>query len=89
MCDGNGGSYFPHFSPHGQTLFCVFVSEPSRPFSMLTFFYLSVSNISVQQDVFQRSFQKMTNHGKVTKGLGDVIGEMRADDQVSSNLTQD
>ena len=58
-------------------------------FQCSLFFDSSVSNISVEHGVFQCSFQKMTNHGKVTKGLGDVIGEMRADDQVSSNLTQD
>ena len=58
-------------------------------FQCYLFFDSPVSNISVEQGVFQCSFQKMTNHGKVTKGLGDIIGEMTADDQVSSNLTQD
>ena len=55
----------------------------------LLFFDLPVSNISVEQGVFQRSFQKMTNHRKVTKGLGDIIGEMTVDDQVSSELALD
>ena len=74
MCDGNGGSYFPHFSPRGQTLFCVLVSQPSRPFQWSFFFDSLVSNISVEHGVFQCSFQKMTNHGKVDKGLGEIIG---------------
>ena len=49
----------------------------------------SVSNISVEQGVFQCSFQKMTNHGKVAQGLGEIIGEMTVDDQVSSELALD
>ena len=45
MCDGNGGSYFPHFSPRGQTLFCALVSQPSWSFSMIPFpWFISIQH---------------------------------------------
>ena len=89
MCDGNGGSLFPPFFSAWPNIILRFCFTTFPAFFNAPFFLFASIQHGVEHGVFQCSFQKMTNHRKVTKGLGEIIGEMTASDQVSSNLTQD